>query len=167
MADALTVSLSFILSGQWTDTQDMGTINDVPRFDLGKTLTDGTASIDTADLWWHDERTLAATSETLSLIALTRTVYGSTNTINMARVKGLLIKNVNTSATHKLTVGAASSPWIAWTSVAGSTIYVEPDGILFMWAPTAAGWLTTASNLKIDAGANTIVYRICILGSSA
>src|SRR5262245_34851575 len=109
MADSLSVTLQFMLQGTWLDTQDMGQIFDTPVFNLGDTLADGTNVIDCADQWWHDERTVTAAAETLDLTALTRTVYGSVATINMARVKGLLIYNTNLSAANKLTVGAAAT----------------------------------------------------------
>lgn len=169
MADVLSTTLQFTLSGSWVDSQDLSTVTDAIALNLDDQFSDGTG-LDQADIMWHDERTLAATSETLDVTALTRTILGSTNTVNFARIKGLVIRNTTTTAGSKLTVGAAASnAWTGWTSVAASTLYVDPNGILFLWAPSATSWVTSGSskNIKIDAGANTIVYRIVIIGASA
>lgn len=169
MADALTTTLTMSLNASWVDTQDLGSVIDAASLDLADTFADGTG-LDQADIIWHDERTLSATSETLDLTALTRTILGSTNTVNFARIKCLAIKNTATTAGFKLTVGAAAATaWTSWTSVTGSTFYVDPNGIAFLWAPSATSWVTsgTVKSLKIDSGANAVTYRIIIIGASA
>ena len=169
MADVLTTDLSFVLRALWKDAQDLGNILDALAINLDDTLADG-VGLDQADLLWHDERTLTAAAETLDLTALTRTVFGDSATVNFAKVKALLIKNKSTTAAQVLTVGAAATnAWTNWTSVVGSTFYVQPNGIEFKWAPDLAAWAVrgTNKNLKIDPGSATIVYRIAILGTSA
>jgi hypothetical protein len=127
----------------------------------------GTA-IDQADLaWWDTARNLAATSETHDLAGGLTDPFGAT--ITMARVKGLYIKNNSTTVGETLKIGGGSNPFLLFDNA--SDIYeLGPNGIFFVWEPSAAALPVTASTgdlLKIDSGAATFTYDIVIIGASA
>jgi hypothetical protein len=169
MADSLSVDLDFTLRAVWKDTQDLGTIMDSPVLNLDDTLADG-VGLDLADILWHDERTLAATSETLDLSALTRTVFGDSATVAFVKVKGFIIKNKATTAGFNLTVGnAASNGWTGWTNPATATVAIGPNAWRGFWEPSLAGVAVsgTNKNVKIDAGATSVTYRIFVIGTSS
>ena len=164
-----TVDLKFQLVINNITDLTVGTVTDLNSVNLDDALTDG-VGLNMSDRVWYSRRTVTAAAETLDLTALTRTVQGNTVTTNFAKIKGLLIHNRNTTAAKKLTIGAAATnAWTAWSSVATSTILIQPDGQLHLWAPDLAAWAVsgTTKNLKIDPGADTIEYTIAILGTSS
>lgn len=168
MATSLSVTLENVLRWTYSSPLDLSTPKDASSLDLGDTLANGTGD-DQADMIFHDQRTLAATSEDLDLAGgITNTLTGAT--MSFAKVKALLIKVVTTGTGKKLTVGGASATQFIGPLVdASDKAEVGPNGILFWWSPTD-GWTVgagTADLLKIDAGANTIVYDIIIIGTSA
>lgn len=164
---ALTMTLQAILN--WTNTSvlDLSTVTDSANVTLSDSWTSGTA-IDQADKIFHDRRSLAATSEGLDLAGSLTDAFGAT--ITFARIKGLLIKNRETTVGYTLTVGGAAANQFPLFSDVTDKIAIGPDGFFFYWDPSAAGKVVTAGTgdqLKIDAGANTVAYDIVIIGASA
>ena len=99
MADALTSQIRASLSWNFQDTLDATIVKDESQLSYDRSFVDGVAA-DQADKVWHDIRTLAvAANDDLDLNALTNTIFGSTITINFAKIKGVLIKSYNTSNT--------------------------------------------------------------------
>jgi hypothetical protein len=94
MADTLTAQIKASLNWLFQESLDLATVNDDARLEYDKSFADGTAA-DQADKIWHDSRTLASgASDDLDLNALTNTIFGSTVTINMAKVKDTLLYKV-------------------------------------------------------------------------
>ena len=129
----------------------------------------GTASY-TFDRVWTDDRTLTATSEALDLhTSLTSKLDGSA--VSFVEVGGIVIHN--TSTTSELIIGGAASNQ-AFANLFGAAterIKVQPLGLFVWFSPIDGAGLvvtnTSADQLKIDAGAATITYRIALLGRSA
>jgi|TARA_R110000824_G_scaffold120382_5_gene275665 hypothetical protein len=171
MGKSLTASLDLRVSWEHANTPDAGgpIIKDHNNITLTDSLADGTG-VDSADLVWHDVRTLAgSTSEDLDFAGGVSDQFGAT--ITFAKVRGLVIRNQTTTATHILEIGGASSnDWNAWLGATGDVVKVGPDGCLFIWNPSAAGFAVTAGTgdiLKINnAGAGATTYQIAVIGSS-
>jgi len=151
---------------QDNDNIDLSTPRDSMTISKNDSLENGTGSSQ-ADVQWHDQRTLAGTSENIDLAgSLTSTLDSST--ITFANVKAVLIKNNSTTATEQLTVGGASSN--AWDTMITDTVIVGPDGVCFLYSPID-GFAVTAGTgdiLKITASSgDTITYDIVVIGTSA
>ncbi len=168
MATSLSITLEQVIRWTYASPLDLSTPKDTGALDLGDTLANGTGD-NLADMIFHDQRTLTATSEELDLAgSLPNTLTGTAMTF--AKVKGLIIKVVTTGTGKKLTIGgAAANAWLGWFADASDKEDVDPNGIYMQWSPTDGKAVTagTADKLKIDAGANTIVYDIIIIGTSA
>lgn len=165
---ALTTYLDLAMRWTKTNALDLTTATENPRLDYSDSLTDGTGAVDTADLVFSDRRTLAGTTENLDLAGSLTDAFGQT--ITFARIKMIFIHNRNTSVGHTLTIGGAASNAFVLFSDTTDKYPIGPNGMMLLWEPSAAAKAVTASTgdiLKIDAGANTIVYDIIIVGSSA
>jgi hypothetical protein len=162
----LTSNMELMLRWTHTSALDLSTVSDVAAYSVIDELASGTG-LDQADRIWHDRRTLAAAAEDLDLAGSLTNAFGVTATF--AKVKGLLIKNRNTTAGHVLSIGGDAASLALFTAV--NDIYpLGPDGVFFIWEPSAAGKAVTAGTgdlLQIDAGANTISYDIIVIGTSA
>lgn len=168
MATSLSIVLDHAIRWAYTSPLDLSIPQDKGSLDLGDSLANGTGD-NLADMIFHDQRTLVATSEELDLAGgVTNTLTGAAMTF--AKVKGLIIKVVTTGTGKKLTIGgAAANAWLGWFADASDKEDIDPNGIYMQWSPTDGKTVTagSADKLKIDAGANTIVYNIIIIGCSA
>ena len=169
MATALTrLGIDFILSFDYTSSLDLGDVKDNQRLSYPEAWTDGDAA-DKAEIVFHDQRTLTATSEDLDLYGNLTDAFG--NTLSFAKVKAIFIKNKNTGAGENLIVGGAAANGVS-TLFSDTTdkLIIGPDGMLLLTNPSAAGYAITggtADLLKLDAGANTVVFDIVIVGTAA
>ena len=181
MATSLEATLKVTGRGTYTNALDMSVPTD--SFNIGSsgfdaitdTFQNGTgATSGNADLWFHDERTLAATTaDNLDLAgSLTNPITGAT--LTFVRIKLILIDLDAPGTGIFLRVGpgvtGASNPWIGpWAQVASNyeTVYDtmyksnKTDG----WGTITAG---SADTLSIyNSTALAIVYRILLIGASA
>lgn len=165
---ALTTNLELTLRWLNTSVLDLTTAQENTRLSFDDELADGTGAVDTANYIWSDRRTLTATTETLDLAGGLTNAFGTA--LTFARIKGLLIHNRNTTVGNTLTIGGAASNQFLLFDDASDEYTIGPNGIFFIWEPSAAAKVVTASTgdiLKFDAGAATITYDIIIVGSSA
>ena len=75
---AVTLNCTLRASLQWAllDTLDLSTVGDQATLQYSQNIANGTA-VSTADLIWHDTRTLAAAAnDDLDLNALTQSIFG-------------------------------------------------------------------------------------------
>jgi hypothetical protein len=171
MADTLTSQIKACLAWNFQDTLDASIVKDEAQLLYDRTFLDGVAA-DQADKVWHDFRTLAvAANDDLDLNALTNSIFGSTVTINFAKIKCILIVNMATAAGDDLLVGgAAAQPWSAWAGAADDRVRVPADSCL-LFSNRKSGWTVTngaSDTLRIaNAGTGSITYRIAVLGTSA
>ena len=165
---ALTTNCNSGISGKLTSTFDSKTITAAFGFSIADSFASGTV-VDTADLaWWDGSRSLAATSENLDLAGGLTDPFG--NTLTFARIKGLYIKNNSTTAGETLKIGGHATAAFLLFDDATDIYELGPDGIFLIWEPSATALpvtATTADLLKIDSGAATLTYDICIIGASA
>ncbi len=170
MADTLTAQVKASLSWNFQDTLDASIVKDESALAYDRTLVDGVAA-DQADKVWHDIRAVAAAAnDDLDLNSLTNSIFGSTITINFAKIKGILIMNMATTAGEDLLVGsAAAQAWSAWVGAADDRVRVPADSCLLI-TNRKSGWTVTngaSDTLRIaNAGTGSITYRIAVLGTS-
>lgn len=174
MATNLSSTVSLALNWTFTNPLDLTTPRDSGA--LALTLADlanGTGA-NAVNTIWHDQRTLLTTvSENIDVFDFgggTPSPLGTA--ISNAKVAVVLIQN--THATDALTIGGEGSA-AAWNSPFGASdtakMTIPAGGTLLLVAPSAAGYaVADASNhlLKIDnPGANSVIYKIVILGATA
>ncbi len=168
MATALAGNITFKMAWDFINDIDLSDTTDDLDISWGTTVADGTGK-DQCDLLWHDQRTLAATSEDLDLTGTETGIFSAT--ADFVKVKGLFIKNTSTTAGENLSIGgAAGTQFVNWVSNADDEIVIGPDGIFALWNPSAAGYAVGAGAsdlLKIDSGAATIIYDIVVVGTTA
>ena len=172
MADTLSVDVRASLAWLFQEAIDLTTIADSSKLEYARSLADGIAA-DQADKLWHDERTIAAgANDDLDLTALVNTVFGSTLTIALAKVKALLIVNTSTVSGDELRLDSSVSNGFRapFNGSAASIVEVGADSALLL-CNKKDGWAVTAGTgdiLRIhNPGANAITYRIAVIGTSA
>ena len=169
MAAALTLDILSSLTWVFTDALDLSTIRDSSAVSASLSMATGTGN-NQVDLIWHDQLTLAsAANDVLNLNALARTIYGTSNPINLVKVKAILVVNAATAAGEDLTIGAnATTPFLGPLGGTTPTIKCEAGSPLLL-VNYVDGWSTSgANNLKIvNSGASSNTYKIVIAGTSA
>ena len=156
------------ITGTWNATFDGVNTPFNISFKSAKELAAGTA-VNQGDLaWWDTARSLAATTEELDLAGGLPDPEG--NAITFARIKKLYIKNNNTTEGETLKIGGAAANAFLLFDDPTDIYELGPDGIFFVDEPSAAALPVTAGTgdlLKLDAGAATVSFDICIIGASA
>lgn len=168
MATSLTTSMNVTFKTTFTNAQDLSTPEDVQTFNLSDTLASGTG-LDQADLVWHDRRTLNNAAEDLDVSGGLTDVYG--NAITMVKVKGLVVHNRNTTAGEYIDMGGDGNGLLIFLS-ATDIIRIHPNGLVFLWNPSLAGYAVTAATgdiLQMDTTGSgaSVSYDIKIIGTSA
>jgi hypothetical protein len=163
----LAVDLAVKLDLKYVDSDDMNEKRGDFLWQVIDALTSGTGS-DQSDLLFWDTRTLTATSENLDLAGSLSDVFD--NTLTFVKIKAIVIQNTSTTATENLAVGgAASNQFINWVANSSDIVNIGPSGIFVLWSPIDGYAVTAATGdlLKIDAGSDTITYKIVLIGTSA
>lgn len=168
MATTLTTNLTFQVLATYLNALDLSDPKDTLNVNWTDALANGTGT-DQSDLLFHDRRTLAATSEDFDLAGgWTNPITGAAGTF--VKVKGLFIKNRNTTSGHVLAIGgAAGTQFVNWVANSSDIVNIGPNGLFMLWSPTDGYAVGAGASdlLKIDAGANTIEFDIIIVGTSA
>lgn len=174
MADTLSTDVKVSLAWLFQDELDLSTVADTARLEYSRSLADGTGA-DQADKVWHDQRIVAAASDDdLDLTNLTSSIFGSTVTINFAKVKAILLVNTSTTSGDELRVGGAGAGGNAF----GAPFNGDQDAVVEAGADSALllsnktdGWTVTAGTgdiLRINnPTGNAITYQIAIIGTSS
>lgn len=160
------------LGVNWTyrniDADSSRTVVDSNSLSFVKTFSDGNG-LDQSNLIWDDRRTVnAAANDDLDLAGGVTNSFGTT--VTFAKIRGLFIHNLNTTAGHLLHVGGQGTEAIN-TILGGDTeiIKIGPDGVLVLINPSAAGYAVTAATadiLRLTGVSGNIVYDIAIWGNS-
>ena len=165
-ATTLNARVQLNVTANHTKTSGLVTGKDRLEKVFEQLFTSGTGS-GMADTLFHDERTLTdGSSEDLDIVGTLTDLFK--DTVNLIKVKALIIKN--TSTTQTLSVGGASATqFLSWVGSATDLVKIPPGGVMALYNPagyTAAGG--TADKLKIlnSAGA-ACIYDIIIIGSSS
>lgn len=170
---ALSISQSLSLSPTFTSSSSefANTPRWAPSISEALSWTDGTGSGESNRLWGDEQRSIsAASNDDLDLAGGLTDVFG--NTITMARVKMIYIKNRDTTAGKVLRVGAAGTNPIS--TLFGATpdyLIIPPSGYLWLATGDATAWALTAGSADVlriaNPNASSIEYDILLVGSSA
>lgn len=171
MADTLAVNLKASVDWLFKETLDLSSVADVSSLVYQAPLADGTAA-DLADKIWHDQMAsiAAAATTALDLTALTSTIFGSSVTINFAKVKAILIVNLATVAGEKLQIDTTvANGFTSITGGAAGKIEIGPDSACLL-CNKKDGWATSGANKVLgikNVGAAAQTPKIVIVGTSA
>ncbi len=174
MADTLSTDVKASLAWLFQDQLDLSTVADTARLEYSRSLADGTGA-DQADKVWHDQRTVAASSnDDLDLTNLTSTIFGSTVTINFVKIKAILLINTSTTSGDELRLGGAGAVGNAFAAPFNgdqdAVVYVGADSSLLL-SIISVGWTVTGGTADIlrinNPTGNAITYRIAIVGTSS
>lgn len=136
---------------------------DLPQGGTSTTFTSGSGALQ-ASIGWADVRAYAATPTTLDLTSLSAAAT-NTGAAAFAAIKGLRLENLD--ATNAVTIGGAGTTPFAFQGwgTAANTLVLKAGAVLEIVDPSAAGMTcSTAKNLKVDPGANTVSVGICLFG---
>jgi hypothetical protein len=165
---ALSTKINLRVAAALTDALDLSTATDPLAYEKRLTWLSGTGA-DQASILWHDQRTVAAsTDEDLDLAGVLTDAFG--NTLTFARVKGLLVAAAAANANNVVVTsdGAAGVPGLF--AALGDGVVVRPAG-LFLWvAPDATGAVVTPTTGDLlnfaNSGSGTgVTYDVIILGA--
>jgi len=174
MAATLSTDLGASLAWVFQEDRDLSSVIDSSRLEYVASLANGTGA-DQADVLWHDERTVAATSnDDLDLTNLSSPLFGSTVTFSLVTVKAILITNTETAPPAVLRVGGAG----AVAGAFGAPFAGDQDAVVevpldsgLLLSNKSSGWAVVNGSsdlLRIaNPGAAAITYRIAILGTTA
>lgn len=169
MAKTLNTVVKASIEGTYKNLLDLST----PVDSLAKLsrieLANGTGAA-SADLLWHDQRTLAASgSESLDLAGSLVDSYGAT--LTFVEVRAILVSAAAANANNVQVTRPASNGWPGFLA-AGDGLIVPPGGVFLLASPTDAAWPVTASTgdllgIANSAGGTSVTYDIVIVGTSA
>ena len=171
MASSLSGSLSISASIDFAGDSDTSTLTDAITGAIESwTIANGTGASQ-ADILWHDQRTLAAsTSEDLDLSGSLTDSFGTT--VSLVRVKAIIVSAASDNGGLIQVGGASSNQFINWVADASDVVQIRAGGFMLLAAPDATAYAVTAGTgdlLKIanTDGAAAGTYDIYIIGASA
>ena len=171
MASSLSGSLSISGAIDYVGASVSSTLTDkIAGVIESWTIANGTGA-NQADIMWHDQRTLAAsTSEDLDLSGVLTDSFGVS--VALARVKAIIVSAASANGGLIQVGGASSNQFINWVANASDIIQIRAGGFMLLVAPDATAYAVTATTgdlLKIanTDGAAAGTYDIYIIGASA
>lgn len=170
MATTLKTNLLLQLDAVYRNVLDISTPTDTFQKRTKIELANGTGS-SSADLMFHDQRTIAASSsEDLDLAgALTNPLTGSA--LTFVELRGLIV-TASASNTNNVRVTRPASNGVPLFLAAGDGIDIPPGGCLCWFCPADGKVTVTASTGDLLTVANSssgssVVYDVVIIGTSA
>lgn len=137
---------------------------------LAISLTSGTG-LNQADLYYSPATVTISNGANHDLDVSGSVVNGLGQTVTMARVKLIIIRNNTLTAGFTAVVGNGSNPLLNWVGAAAHTKTIRPGGIFVDYAPDATGYAVTAATgdiLRINnPNASAITVDYLIVGASA
>jgi hypothetical protein len=134
-------------------------------------LTNGTGAVGTADIYYSPATVTITTGANHDLDVSGSVVNGLGQTVTMARVKLIIIRNNTTTAGFTAVVGNGSNPLLNWVGAAAHTKTIRPGGFFVDYAPDATAYAVTAATgdiLRINnPNASSITVDYLIVGASA
>lgn len=166
MPEAVSLQVVLKLLGTMTQTSDLSTLEDVLSRDYSKNFGNGTGA-NQANMWWHDQRTLAASgTESLDFAGGSTSAFGTT--ITLTSLKGVFVYAASGN-TNDVQVTRPATNGIPWLMAAGDGIALKP-GAWFVWLdPSANGATVTAGTGDLitftnSAAGTSVTYDVFILG---
>ena len=171
MASSLSGTLAISTSIDHVGDSDTSTLTDKIAGVLESwTIVNGTGA-DQADVMWHDQRTLAAsTSEDVDLSGVLTDSFGTV--VALARVKAIIVSAATANGGLIQVGGASATQFINWVANASDVVQVRAGGFMLLVAPDATAYAVTAGTGDLLKVANTDgvasgTYDIYIIGASA
>ncbi len=167
---ALTGEVIFKVNGTYTSSKDLSTVTDPFALSNNIAISSGTGA-NQADLLFHDQRTIAASSnEDLDLAGGLTDSFGAT--LTFVKIKTIYVSAASANTNSVVVGGAASNQFINWVGDATDKINILPGGAFMICAPSAAGYAVTAGSGDLLRVANsssgtTVTYNIVVEGTSA
>jgi hypothetical protein len=169
MATTLKTVVTAQIATTFKNLIDLSTPTDEATLTAKVQLSNGTGA-NSADLQWHDQRTLSASAtEDLDLAAVLTSVFGAT--LTFVELRAIMIKAAAAN-TNNVNLTRPASNGVPLFLAAGDGIPVPPGGA-FLWTCPADGKVTvTASTgdlltLTNSAGSTSVTYDVFIVGTSA
>ena len=148
---------------------DLGTPTDTFLKSTKIELSNGTGA-NSADLMFHDQRTLSASAtEDLDLAGVLASPFGAT--LTFVELRAILI-SASSSNTNNVNVQRASSNGVPLFLAASDGLPVPPGGV-FLWSCPADGKVTVTAGtgdlltITNSAGSTSVTYDVVIIGVSA
>lgn len=165
---ALTTRLTTRLEASYTSPLDLSSPVDALDWLMRLDLASGTGE-NQADLLWHDQRTIdASSSETLDLVATLTDAFG--DALTFVELKLLLVRAAAAN-TNNVQVSATLTSGVTGLFLADEDgLSVYPGG-LFLWVAPETGPTVTATSADTitfaNSGAGTgVTYDVVIIGTS-
>lgn len=165
---SLTTKAQLSIAAQLSAALDLSTPVDALSYSHLVNLTSGTAD-GSADMLWHDTRTLTASgTENLDLAGALVNAFGTTQTFAEVVAVGVFAAAANT---NNVQVTRPASNGVPLFLAASDGIAVPPGGA-FWWIAPNAGIAVTAGTGDIltvtnSAGSTSVTYDVVIIGRSA
>ncbi len=154
-----------------TDPQATATVKDSGQLESTLALIQGTGE-QQADLLWHAQYVLAAgAGQQLDLTALSRSALGASGTVQFARVKLILVRNLAETSGQVLHAGpgGTSGGWhTPFAGEANARVVIGPQGHWMQAAPVD-GWAVSAGSkmLKLqNVGSSELTCQVVLAGTS-
>ncbi|WP_347242884.1 hypothetical protein [Thermogutta sp.] len=168
MSTSFTANYRLVLQDNFQNLLDLSTVEDSLAQTIVKSLSDGEGQ-DKAQIHWHDERTLAESSnDDLDLAGGLETAFG---VAQFTKIKALAVWLTTTTTGYKLAVGGAgSNPITSLFTGSNDAIIVGNGGVLFLLAP-GDGYTVTGGSADVLRIANlssgAVTYRVYIAGEGS
>ena len=174
MADTVTGQIS--LGAQWSWITPLGdgtTPKDIGTFPYAFTFLNGSGAGQISKVWHQTLPAIgSSSSQTLTLSALSNTIFGASVGVAFTSIKFLLIINSSTTTGEDLLIGGAGThPWGGaglLISSTTATISVPANGCL-MAVAQGAGWAVTSSSVDqlkfANSGAANNTPTVLIMGN--
>jgi hypothetical protein len=169
MATTLKTIVTAQIAATFKNVLDLGTPTDAFTKTTKIELSNGTGA-NSADLMFHDQRTLSASAtEDLDLAGSLAGPFGASQVF--VELRAVLI-SASSANTNNVNVTRPASNGVPLFLAAGDGIAVPPGGV-FLWScPADAKVTVTASTgdlltITNSAGSTSVVYDVVIIGVSA
>lgn len=169
MATTLTTFITAQIDATYRNVLDLGTPTDSFIKKQRLELANGTGA-NSADLMFHDQRTLAASgTENLDLAGSLTNGFGAT--LTFVEVRAILVTAASGN-TNNVVVSRPASNGVPLFSAASDAIPVPPGG-LFMWACGADGAVAVTAGtgdiitITNSSSGTSVTYDVIIVGTSA
>lgn len=152
MAQSFSLSGAVQLNPSWTD----GSATDDVAVNVALSLDNGTGVGQANSFWSNTYSVAAGQSASIDLTALAKAAFGASGSINIWKVKALLLRNLSSVTTF--TVGG--TPTDRWGGFSSSgTLVIAPDGLVLATAPIG-GLATSGTSKALDVVNTDQVYSL-------
>jgi hypothetical protein len=164
MAQSVTGALSVSATASEAITNGLSTGRLAPALAASLTFGTGTGA-NNVQYCWTKSATATAATVTYTLSALADDLGRS---VPFTKVRCLVITHLGAVDAQPLTVGgAALHPWLAPFGDVTDKVVIRSGGCLVLAGPLTTGYAVTSGvsdQLMLDPGANTIPFKIMIMG---